>query len=383
MSSEYLTASQAASRLGISVSTLYAYVSRGMLSSEPDPVKRRRRYRRADVEALLARKQERRQPEQALAEALYWGGPVCDSELTLIDNGRLFYRGRDAQRLARQASLEEVVELLWGDYRPQVVEFDPWLLERLEGAIPFEAFRLVLPWLSQSDLASFDLRPEGVRRTGARILSALVGVACGRGVDSELTEALARAWAPGQRRPLEAALILCADHEFNVSAFTARCVASSGATPYHVVSAGMCALSGFRHGGHTHRVEALYEEAGRSSPRLAIESRLRRGEEVPGFGHRLYPEGDPRGRCLLEFCQPHSELTRGLIEAAQAVLGDHPTIDFGLVALARHLDLPPGAPLALFALGRTVGWIAHALEQYATGRLIRPRARYAGPLPEL
>src|SRR5262249_6189912 len=146
-------------------------------------------------------------------------------------------------------------------------------------------------------------------------------------------------------------------------------------------------LKGRRHGGYTERVEALLNEMG--TPRAAdttVASRLRRGEEIPGFGHPLYPGGDPHARMLLSIAE--SEGHRSSIRAARALAdsvywatGEHPTLDFGLVVLAHALQLPQGAALSIFALGRTIGWIAHAMEQYASDQLIRPRAQYVGPQP--
>ena len=113
------------------------------------------------------------------------------------------------------------------------------------------------------------------------------------GPDETVARALQRAWVPEDPRGatlLNRALVLCADHELNVSSFTARCVASAGATPYAVVVAGLAALGGVKHGGNTERVEAfLAESEAAGGAREAIASRLRRGEAVPGFGHPLYP----------------------------------------------------------------------------------------------
>lgn len=383
MTSSHLSAEQAAERLGVSLSTLYAYVSRGLVRSHGDEGKKRRRYNADDVEALLSRKQERGKAEKALAGALNWGDPLCESSLTLIHQGHLYYRGRDACALARNSSLEEVIELLWEGYKPEQPRLGGEWLEGLRGLPPMESFRLAIPWLGRHDPRGFDLRPQGIRATGARILSAMVGLAGPAGGSSPaLAERLANAWAPGRRSQLEAALVLCADHELNVSAFTARCVASAGATPYEVVSAGLSALSGHRHGGHCAKVEALLEEALTLSPREAILRRMREGQELPGFAHQLYPAGDPRGQCLLDLSSPLPEASAGLVREAAQLLEVRPNIDFGLVALCHSLGLPRGSALGLFALGRTVGWIAHALEQAATGQLIRPRARYVGRLPE-
>jgi len=184
------------------------------------------------------------------------------------------------------------------------------------------------------------------------------------------------------------ALVLCADHELNVSAFTARCAASAAASPYDVVSAAMATLKGRRHGGQTERVAALFAETetpGRA--RAVVANRLRRGESIPGFGHPLYPAGDPRAALLMQLAEAAGSpaewrRVRALSKAGAELLQEAPNLDFGLTALAQVYGLPSYAPLVLFTLGRTVGWIAHAIEQYATNELIRPRARYTGPAPD-
>ena len=183
---------------------------------------------------------------------------------------------------------------------------------------------------------------------------------------------------------------LGADHELNLSTFTARCVASARSTPYAVVGAGLAALQSARHGGTCERIEALFDEAG-SPARVeaVVGARLRRGELLPGFGHPLYPTptGDPRAPILLDQVRAARGATRGALLARALAARVHelvdvrPTIDFAMVALRRALDLPPGAAVALIAIGRSVGWIAHAIEQYQDERMIRPRARYIGPMP--
>ena len=211
--------------------------------------------------------------------------------------------------------------------------------------------------------------------TGARILGLMAGIAASVSPLPSIAATLQAGWAPGRPEaagPIGAALILAADHELNVSAFTARCVASANASPWDVVSAGLAALKGSRHGGHTERVEALFREAGTAAgARRVLADRLRRGEPIPGCGHSLYPDGDPRGAALLEMAaeiapgSPAVECALAMAEAYRELIHEHPTIDHGLVALSRALDLPPHTPLALFALGRTIGWIGHAIEQYA------------------
>jgi len=395
----YLTAPQAAEALGVTLPTLYAYTSRGQIQSEAVPGRpRERRYHREDIERLRTRKEARRDPDQAAARGLHGGGPVLSSRITLIHDGKLYYRGHDVAKLARAATLEKVAELLWeadpedrGRLFAQPCPFSPAQLARLRAFAPdpLTRMQLALPLAGAADLASYDLRPAAVRQTAARILRLLTTAIAGPS-DGPLHVALQSKWAP--KRPevadaIRTVLVVCADHELNVSAFTARCAASAGASPYDVVSAALATLKGRRHGGEAERVEALL--AGLESPRQAraeIAGRLRRGERVPGFGHPLYPAGDPRAAILLRLAEkagnhPKWRLVRALQKAGSQLLHEIPNSDFGLAAVARTYGLPARAPLLLFALGRTVGWMAHAMEQYATGELIRPRARYTGPLP--
>jgi citrate synthase len=236
------------------------------------------------------------------------------------------------------------------------------------------------------DTLAYDLRPRAVASTGWRILQLLARVAADRSAaDSTIDRTLAEAWRVARSAELiRAALILCADHELNVSSFTARCVASAGSAPYAVVIAGLAALEGMKHGGATARFEAIWTSLRRSRdiPGALVE-RLRRGEPIEGFGHPLYPTGDPRAMVLLEMLpkSKNAAFARDFVDAARTVLGETPNLDFALVALARALALPDGAALTLFAIGRTIGWIAHAIEQYEQDAIIRPRAKYVGENP--
>ena len=392
---DYLSAEEAAAALGISRSTLYAYVSRGMIYSEPaGEGARTHRYDAEDVRRLQRRQAQRADPEAAARQALHYGAPVLASALTLIRDGHLYYRGEDVLHLAQEATVEAVIALLWtGSREPALnvpaVAAPAALREREQGRPAIAGFQAALPLAAAADLGAYDLRPEAVVETGRRILGLLVAVAGGtRATTGPLVTRLRKSWGLDEAAAplLRATLILCADHELNVSTFTARCVASAGATPYQVVAAGLAALEGQHHGGYTRRVEALWQEVGTlDEARARLSARLRRGEPVPGFGHRLYPEGDPRARLLLERAaayapdDPAMVLARALTVAADDLLGERPVLDFALVAVARLLTLPADGALTLFALGRTIGWIAHALEQYERGQLIRPRARYVGP----
>ena len=398
--SRYLTAGEAVTILGVSRASLYAYVSRGRIHAEADPRDpRSSRYLAADVERLRDRKQARLHPEIAVRKSLNWGVPVLESGISLIDAGRLYYRGHDALALARSGRFDEVVRLLWGWEAGRELPSAPESLA-LHRAIPrlgslpvMERLQAILPLAAAADPAALDVRAENVSITGWRILSLLTATVTlqAPGSPSLVAASLADGWKvrtrPG-RRLLEKALILCADHELNVSAFAARVVASTGSSPYDVVGAGLGALRGPRHGGYTARIESFLDESGSpAGVRRVLAARLRGGESAPGFGHPLYPDGDPRARLLFEEVErawPDSKATaflRASRAAGHALLDESPNVDFGLVILRRALGLTRGSALVLFALGRTVGWIAHAIEQYAEKQLIRPRASYTGPLP--
>ncbi|HEV3330932.1 MAG TPA: citrate synthase family protein [Bryobacteraceae bacterium] len=397
---QYLTAKQAADALGVTMATLYAYTSRGQLRSEPVPGRpRERRYYRQDIERLRERKEMRRDPAKAAARGLHWGSPVLESGITLIQNGALYYRGQDAVKLAETAPLEQVAELLWvaeaterQGLFAQRQPLSPGLLARLRACAkdPLPLMQAALATAGAGDWKSYDLRPPAVCRTGARILRLMTAIAAGRDSQVPVHLALQAAWAPRKAAAANAirtALVLSADHELNVSAFAARCAASAQASPYDVVSAAMATFKGSLHGGATERISSLFAET--ETPRrghTVLANRLRRGERIPGFGHPLYPAGDPRAALLLRLAEASGNqgewrLVRSLSKAGSELLHELPNLDFGLVAVARTFGLPEHAPLLMFALGRVVGWIAHAIEQYAEGNLIRPRARYTGPLP--
>jgi len=390
-----MSAVEACRALRVTSATLYAYVSRGFVRSEAahGPT-RHRRYSRDDVERLRRRKEGRRDPTAAAAETLRWGLPVLESGITLIADNALYYRGHDAVEIARTRSVAQVASLIWtGTFDHDFSGVT--LATPVPGSnrrLPFVArAQSALAAASARDPVACDLRPGSVALTGWRILTLLTAVVAGSSrAAPTIDETLAHAWRVDRRggAALRSALILCADHELNVSSFTARCVASAGSHPYAVVSAGLGALEGVRHGGISLRAESLLNGLRRSRDvGAALGERLRRGESIDGFGHPLYRDGDPRAVAVMERLHegfprsPELRFALDVADAAGELIRERPTIDFALAALARVLKLPNGTPLVLFALGRTIGWIGHAIEQYGTAQIIRPRAKYAGVPP--
>lgn len=393
-----LSAVEATERLGVTRATLYAYVSRGLVRSEAGQGKTRaRRYSAEDIDALVRRRDGRRDPEKVVRGALTWGAPVLESALTLITDGRLYYRGHDAVSLAESRTLEDVAGLLWtGTLRPITVPLRAHLALtplRAEDSV-LEGFAHALIHAGARDLQARDARPEALPANAARVLSLLFAVnervhGIPAAPDLTLHERLGRTWgtSPLQTDLLRRALVLLADHELNVSSFTARCVASSGAGMHHAVLGGVCALQGVRHGLSTELAYELLELAAQQGAARALSSVMRRARYLPGFGHVLYPEGDPRARALLEFMTstcpdvPALSAAQALCEEVRREVGEHPNIDLALALVVSVLGGPIERGLILFALGRTVGWLGHAIESSAQGRLIRPRAKYVGPVP--
>jgi citrate synthase len=411
----YVTANEASDWLGVSRATLYAYVSRGMIRSEAIPGSKTRRYHREDVEALARR--GRGAGPRASATAMRFGEPILESSISLIRDGRLYYRGREATGLAQTRSFEEVAALLWtGEAGSRAWSAAVGLdadhvrgLVRAAGDGPaIERAMAGLGAVGLRDPGRFAALGEQAAGAAGRIVRAIValmapearvGAVLAAGSTAEaLWIALSDGGAPADPvalGALDGALVLCADHELNASTFAARVAASTGANLYAVVVAALATLSGPRHGGASDRVEAMLAEVAREAGggrdvEAAVAARLARGAGLVEYGHPLYPDGDPRFVALRRSCDEvqfdaAAAAALGLVDAvndAARRLGyGAPTLDVGLVSLRMALGLPAGSAAAIFAAGRTAGWIAHALEQAATGELLRPRARYVGPPP--
>ena len=400
LESDLIPATEACRLLGISPATLYAYVSRGLLESRPGRDHRSRVYRRQDVERLAQRKRLGRGPARGAAQSLDRGLPVLETRISLIRPDAPYYRGRSAVSMVRAgATLEDTARLLWdcgnqdpfadppGDWpaRVQALALDKELpaLSRAMAVIPLLA--LQVPHSFQADQATRHAVAATLLRQNAALLVS-------SRPSASVHRLLAEAWRPGDEgfsELVRAALVLCADHELNVSAFAARVVASTGAHLHATVCTGLAALSGPRHGGATARAYALVDDA-RQAPSVErfIATRWKRGEELPGFGHALYPQGDPRAAellAMLRTCQLPAEridAIESVVAAAAECSGRLPNVDFMLAAICFSHRLPASPALSMFAAGRLAGWLAHALEQQSLGRLIRPRARYTGLQPD-
>ncbi|MFT4249328.1 MAG: citrate synthase family protein [Pseudomonas sp.] len=398
---ELIPAAEACALLRISTATLYAYVSRGLLTSRPGPNLRNRVYLRAEVERLAQRKRAGRGAAVGAAQSLDRGLPVLETRISLIRPDAPYYRGHSAVAAVREgATLEDIARRLWEceEHDPFAMPAPPQWPERiatvaLDGSLPpLERTMACIPLLALEQPQSLNAAAPIRREVAAMLLRQNAALLVGTRPDARpVHRLLADTWRPGDAAfadLVRAALVLCADHELNVSAFAARVVASTGAHLHATVSAGLAALSGPRHGGATARAHALLRDArDAGSPGPFITERWRRGDDLPGFNHLLYPDGDPRAAEVLRLLRelrgdtPQMRHVEAVIAAARESSGQQPNIDCMLAATCFVHDLPAAHALVMFASARLTGWLAHALEQQALGKLIRPRARYTGLAP--
>lgn len=388
----YYSAQEASERLGVSRNTLYSYVSRGLIRSEPtSPNAKTSKYQALDVDRLATHSRLYKAPIKALQSSTDWGVPILESAITMIDDETFYYRGHCVPELAADHCFEDVLALLWEIKNIQQAPPDLSLqkpveniLKHINGCSLIDCFLSVLSVLNHEDVRSYSFSKEATIDAGAIMVKSFLRILTGRWPSGKISEELAGAWKIDRSytRLIDSALILVADHELNISTFTARCAASAGCSPYAAVASATYAFWGRRHGGNTERIRGLFDEAsGKGNLYEAIKSRILRGDPVPGFGHKLYDE-DPRSRFLLSQIPDTSGYVAQTLEALTKLPGvSYPTVDFAMVVMEKELALPERSGSLLFYLGRLAGLVAHIMEQYVENRPIRPRANYVGVMP--
>jgi citrate synthase len=387
-----ISASNAARLLDIKKATLYTYVSRGLITRVRSDTSQTSAYLKSDVLRLKRQHEARAGHRAAATTALAWGQPVIDSRITDVRNDKLRFRGHDAPELAEGCSFEQVAELLWTgklpEYRPQ------WPRPASRRAVsarpehPVRCFQTVL----LADVAGTEGDVlERARQILLRLAWSWPPKVAGRASsrrDTDLAALLSDRFELSRtsgRAAIDLALILSADHELNASTFAARVAASTGAELSQCLLSALATFGGPRHGTHSERVEALWDEleTTRRGPAHVVRRRLDQDRLLPGFGHPLYPKGDPRAALLIDRARElagrdQRRLVNALLKVTRNTDHPPPNLDFGLVALRRALGLPHGSASFLFALGRVAGWVAHVLEQRTQPGILRPRARYTG-----
>jgi citrate synthase len=397
MKRNLLTAEQTARRLGVKLETVYAYVSRGVLRRTLADDGRTSRFDSKEVDALAQRGRPRAGEKRSGSVEV-----TLATAITGIRNDRLFYRGYDATRLAREQRFEAVAELLWTGSLPDAAPTWPEpprmgrKLHAPKEAGPLDWLPLITAALAPEYPLRVDLAPERVSEHARMLLSAfaaflpLVGkAAVTRKRPLSLAARLFPRFSPlpatsARVELLNAALVLLADHELATSTLAARVAASTRADPFAVVLAGLGAVSGPLHGRAAGRVQRLVQDAAGSSAEAAIARVVAGGERIPGFGHPVYRGIDPRAAYLLEAVYQsvkpaeRTMLERLAREGARTSTRE-PNVDFALGGLAFALEMPVGSTEAILATARTAGWVAHAIEEYAEAPLrFRAKSIYVG-----
>ncbi|WP_435223579.1 citrate synthase [Streptomyces sp. Tue6028] len=398
-----LSTKETAELLGVKPETVYAYVSRGQLSSRREPAGRGSTFDAKEVEALARRNRRDTGVSSSTGDEL-----SVRTRITLIDKDRYYFRGVDATVLAAAYSYEEITEWLWtGQLRPGVTftapEASVAVARRAVDALPehsgpTDRLRVAAIAAAAADPLRFDLTENAVLGTGRTLIPTLVAALPPLRHDHRDDGPLAhRLWGrltgrtpdDASLRVLDTALGLLVDHDLAASTLAVRVAASARAHAYAAVSAGLGALEGPLHGAASrlaHRMLLDVLDRGTAAPVVADE--LRAGRRVPGLGHRLYPGEDPRARALFALLEDVPAAGPALAAAQDVVTTTarhaplHANVDLALAVLTVSSGMSASAGETVFAVARTAGWIAHTLEEYAERPLrMRPSGRYVGERP--
>ncbi|MEM7340138.1 MAG: citrate synthase [Actinomycetota bacterium] len=404
-----LTSREAAARLGVKRATLYAYVSRGLITRRIGPDGRTSRFDPAEIDAL---RQGRRAGDDE--------GEIRTSiatAITRVDDQRLTIRGLDlVAAIDDGLGFTEVVDLLWesppGEQWPSADEVGsagshPALVAEVAQRSPLDALRRITAERSAADPLRHDRSPSAVRAAGRSLIVALthgLPPALDEGAaddtdstdSTDSTDGIATAlWRRLTTQPLDReridtvdlAMALLVDHGLAGSTLAARIAASVRADPYSVVQAGLGVLGGTLHGAASGSVHELFATAERTGDAAAAVGELhRRVDHVPGFGHAVYRDQDPRYGALMSRIvsawgdDPRLVIVYRVRDLVSQRGGSFPNVDLALGALSYLGEMPAEAGEVLFAIARTAGWLAHALEEYGEKPLrFRARATYVGP----
>lgn len=404
---KYLTGSQAAEFLGVKAATLYAYASRGLIESVPSDNARERCYRLTEL--IKLRQSSRGFKNAKDTEAAVWTGPVIKSAITEIRNEGHRYRGESVVDLAlADRPFEQVAELLWGNeqtptaswkkIKPLAIPKQVKMLassdadyldllklllvsEEMVDPVPRKLAAADIFDIARSLIVTMSITPGLARRRDKYIADSPFPIA------QTLLFALSGNKSRDRARVVNRALVLCADHELNASALAARVAASCDATLYSCLLSALGTFSGTLHGSASRRAEDIIHGSLKFKTTVAwMKDYLRQFEEIPGFGTELYSQGDPRAKVLIDTAvqiggkNKHLQRLLEIVECVREQMGLEPNLDVGLAAISYALLLPPGSGSTIFAISRTSGWIAHAIEQRMYGGVIRPRARYIGKM---
>jgi citrate synthase len=408
---DYLTREEALQTLGVKASTLYTYVSRGLIKSIAVDGSRARRFLRHDVERLRTRSQAHSGVAARAEGAMRWGEPIITTQITEITPDGPNYRGRSAIELAKAGtSFEAVANFLWSGampdetllWRPHPISIVPdVVLAALGAPMPpadvLKIFSIIVLAIGLPDQGLAEFSDGRTAAASQQIVQTLAGC-CGflhppyrfvspvegQSVAAQITRALGAGTDEQVQHLVNAALVLCADLELTPGTFAARVAASAGSDLYACVAAGMSAHAGVLTGRGSDKAEELLLDSGEATLRRKLDMLQTFGRKLYGFNHPYFPKGDPRAYMLIERARridPLPEQARHalwFLEEARERCAAYPGMAVGLVTLSMALGLPRRSALALWAVSRAAGQIAHGLEQRVQGFVMRPRARFSG-----
>lgn len=391
---DYLTTAQVARVLGVKTQTVYAYASRGLLTSAAVEGVRGSVFAVDEVDALTRRSSGR--PPAGVVERIR-------TQITLLDDDRLYYRGQDAAVLSTSVNFEAVAEMLWQSEPEWGPNMLPRRVIRQVRALSDPAgrrvdmVRMAIDVLGSRDNLRHQLTHDVVTRKAAGILDTVVDcLPVASGQDAVGQSLAARLWPRltsipanrGRVRLLNAALVLLADHDLTASTVAARVAASARGSIYSVVTAGLGALDGPLHGGAAARASRFLADA-LDEPSSVFALWSGPDQVPPGFGHVVYRHHDPRAEALFELMATTTGGNRKVIRTIEELRGLAGQTDAGLLnsdmalaAIAVRFDMAPDAAETIFAIARIAGWVAHAIEEYEEPRLrFRPQGVYVGVRP--
>ncbi|WP_264593308.1 citrate synthase [Sphingobium sp. B1D7B] len=400
----YVTAAEGARMLGIKPSSLYAYVSRGKIRSVVVPGEKKRHYWRSDIEQLAAGGRPEMEGALLPVEARTDGAPTHDvfgeTALTFIGADGPFYRGVSAVALSQEASLEDVAALLWdGEVEaifPRALPRRPADFDKVRSALAslgtLDQGISLLTLIESVNPRSYDFSPAGFRRSGGDALRwfATILVGADRPSDQPIHEFVtSRLGRPELSDVVRRLMILAAAHEFDPSSYAVRAAANAGVTPYQAVMAGIIAYRGHRlpMSRAEPMAQLLDDLLSAADPRLAVARRFRNGDSFSGFGSPMYGVIDPRAVAIMPALERQFDGDREFAAFLQAaaeiedLTGRRPGLNILAALIGRKVGLQGAQQISFFVLGRAVGWIANAMEQFFSMGLVRPRAHYSGRLP--
>ncbi|MDC7677039.1 citrate/2-methylcitrate synthase [Asticcacaulis machinosus] len=393
MTRQWISRAEALERLDVKPQTLYAYVSRQRIAAKSDPDHPRKSlYSLDDVERLSGRSDHTHAApaSRPAPNIISSGNPArgeasIDSEISITFQGRHYYRGQDSLALAESENFEQVATLLWQSDNSNL--FGP-LKPRPDVNFPGGPRARVMAMLSRrlEEEAMQEILPErDLELEAAGLLNELIDSVTNGGPRLFFHQRLARGWKVNDPRDIDLIrriLVLSADTELDESTLAVRVSAATQGPLANSIMAGFAALMGPKLGGRISRAEAYVTQVRRhGNPELVARTYLNQGLELPGFEAGTASSEKQRAESLMAAAPHMGDDLKTILQVGEDLTGRPAGFSLAVALLGRHLDLPKEAPFTLYGLGRSAGWLAHAIEQIASKSAPKARLRYIGKHP--